>query len=143
MIRIKICGITSYDDAWAAVEAGADALGFIFVERTPRYIQPNVAAAIVAKLPPFVTTVGVFIDRAPAEIERIISASGLSLAQLHGEESPEMCGDLRVPFIKAIRVRGESDLEAVERYPQAKAFLLDAYIAGRPGGTGRAVPGGL
>lgn len=79
MIRVKICGITSRDDAWAAVEAGADALGFIFVEGTPRYIEPEAAAAIIAQLPPFVTTVGVFIDRTPEEIERIVRVCGLAL----------------------------------------------------------------
>lgn len=140
MIRIKICGITSREDAWAAVEAGADALGFIFVKGTPRYIEPEAAAAIAAQLPPFVVTVGVFIDRTPEEIERIVSASGLSLAQLHGDESPAECRRLRVPFVKAIRVQGERDLEALRIYPQARAFLLDTYVAGQPGGTGRSFP---
>src|SRR5574337_1333342 len=77
MIRVKICGLTSRDDALAAVEAGADALGFIFVEGTPRYIEPEAAAAIIAQLPPFVTTVGVFMDRTPEEIERIVRVCGL------------------------------------------------------------------
>ncbi|MDE2485148.1 MAG: phosphoribosylanthranilate isomerase, partial [candidate division NC10 bacterium] len=107
MIRVKMCGITSDDDAWVAVEAGADALGFIFVEGTPRYIEPEAAAAIVVRMPPFVTTVGVFIDQAADEIERIMRTSGLSLAQLHGNESPAECRRLPVPFVKAIRVRDE------------------------------------
>jgi phosphoribosylanthranilate isomerase len=132
--------MTSDDDAWAAVEAGADALGFIFVKGTPRYIEPEAAAAIVARMPPFVTTVGVFVDRTADEIERIMRASGLSLAQLHGLESADTCGRLRVPFIKAIRVQGEHDLEALRIYPQARAFLLDTYVADRPGGTGRTFP---
>ncbi|PWB78371.1 MAG: phosphoribosylanthranilate isomerase [Candidatus Methylomirabilota bacterium] len=140
MIRVKICGITSREDAWAAVEAGADALGFIFVEGTPRYIDPAAAAAIIDRLPPFVTTIGVCMDRTPEEIERIVGLSGARLAQLHGHESPEICGHLRVPFIKVIRVRGEGDLEALHRYPQAKAFLLDTFVAGQPGGTGRTFP---
>ncbi|MBZ0169343.1 N-(5'-phosphoribosyl)anthranilate isomerase [Candidatus Methylomirabilis lanthanidiphila] len=140
MIRVKICGITSRDDAWAAVEAGADALGFIFVEGTPRYIEPEAAAAIIAQLPPFVTTVGVFIDRTPEEIERIVRVCGLSLIQLHGQESPDGCSRLHAPFIKAIRVQGERDLEAIDCYPQARAFLLDTYAADRPGGTGRTFP---
>lgn len=135
-----MCGITSDDDAWAAVEAGADALGFIFVEGTPRYIEPEAAAAIVARVPPFITTVGVFIDRTANEIERIMRASGLSLAQLHGNESPAECRRLPVPFVKAIRVRDERDLEALAIYPQARAFLLDTYVADRPGGTGRTFP---
>lgn len=140
MIRVKICGITSREDAWAAVEAGADALGFIFVKGTPRYIEPEAAAAIAAQLPPFVVTVGVFVDRTPEEIERIVSASGLSLVQLHGDESPAECQHLRVPFVKAIRVQDERDLEALRIYPQARAFLLDTYVADRPGGTGRTFP---
>jgi phosphoribosylanthranilate isomerase len=140
MIRVKICGITSREDAWAAVEAGADALGFILVKGTPRYIEPEVAAVIAAQMPPFVATVGVFIDRTPEEIDRIVSASGLSLAQLHGKESPAECQRLRVPFVKAIRVQGERDLEALRIYPQARAFLLDTYVADRPGGTGRTFP---
>ena len=140
MIRVKVCGITSREDAWAAVEAGADALGFIFVKGTPRHIEPEAAAVIVAQMPPFVATVGVFIDRMPEEIDRIVSASGLSLAQLHGNESPTLCQRLHVPFVKAIRVQGEQDLEALRTYPQARAFLLDTYVADRPGGTGRTFP---
>ena len=96
MIRVKICGITSREDAWAAVEAGADALGFIFVKATPRHIEPEAAAAIAAELPPFVATVGVFIDRAVEEIERIAASCGLSIAQLHGSESPEECSRLQI-----------------------------------------------
>src|SRR5574337_1197846 len=140
MIRVKICGITSYDDAWAAVEAGADALGFIFVKGTPRSIEPEDAAVITARMPPFVATVGVLVDRTPAEIERIVGVSGVGLAQLHGHESPEICGHLRVPFIKVIRVQSEENLEALHRYPKAKAFLLDTFVAGQPGGTGRTFP---
>jgi phosphoribosylanthranilate isomerase len=140
MIRVKICGITSHEDAQAAVDAGADALGFIFVNGTPRYIEPEAAAAIIVQMPPFVTTVGVFVDRTPEEIERIIDVSGCGLAQLHGHESPDACGRLGVPFIKAIRVQGEPDLEALRIYPQARAFLLDTYVVGQPGGTGRTFP---
>lgn len=140
MIRVKICGITSHEDAQAAVDAGADALGFIFVNGTPRYIEPEVAVAIIARMPPFVASVGVFIDRTPEEIEMIVRACGLSLAQLHGHESPDACGRLGVPFIKAIHVQGEHDLEALHGYPQAKAFVLDTYVVGQPGGTGRTFP---
>lgn len=140
MIRVKICGITSREDAWAAVEAGADALGFIFVKGTPRYIEPEAAAAITAELPPFMTTVGVFVDRTPEEIEQIVGASGLSLAQLHGNESAPDCRRLRIPFVKAIRVQSERDLETLRIYSEARAFLLDTYVAGQPGGTGRSFP---
>lgn len=140
MIRVKICGITSHEDAWGAVEAGADAIGFIFVKGTPRYIEPEAAADIAARMPPFVTTVGVFVDRTVGEIEQIVRASGLAIAQLHGKESPAECHCLRVPFVKVIRVQGEHDLRALHTYPQAKAFLLDTYVAGRSGGTGVTFP---
>ena len=140
MIRVKICGITSREDAWAAVEAGADAVGFIFVEGTPRWIEPEAAAAIAAEIGPFVVTVGVFINRTIEEIEGIVARCSLSLAQLHGSQSPEECGRLRSPFIKAIRVQREDDLAALSRYTQARAFLLDTYDAVRPGGTGKTFP---
>ncbi len=140
MIRVKICGITSREDAWPAVEAGADAIGFIFVKGTPRWIAPEAAAAIAADLPPFVATVGVFVDRGVEEIERVAASTGISLAQLHGNEPPEECGRLRLPFVKAIRIRSEEDLAAIHQYPHARAFLLDTYVADRSGGTGRTFP---
>ena len=140
MIRVKICGITSREDAWAAVEAGADALGFIFVKGTPRCIEPEAAAVIAAEMPPFVATVGVFIDQTVGEVERIAASSGISVAQLHGNEPPEECARLRLPFVKGIRIHGEEDLAALHKYKQARAFLLDTYVADRPGGTGRTFP---
>ena len=140
MIRVKICGITSRKDAWAAVEAGADALGFIFVRGTPRWIEAETAAAIAAEIGPFITTVGVFLDQPVEEVEAIAARCGLSLAQLHGSEPPEECGRLRFPFVKSIRIQGEDDLATLNRYGRARAFLLDTYDADRPGGTGRTFP---
>jgi len=140
MIRVKICGITSREDAWAAVEAGADALGFIFVKGSPRWIEPEAAAVIAADLPPFVATVGVFIDRTVEAIERIATLCGISLAQLHGNEPPDECGRLHLPFVKAIRIRSEDDLAGLYNYKQARAFLLDTYGPDRLGGTGRTFP---
>ncbi len=140
MIRVKICGITSREDAWAAVKAGADALGFIFVKGTPRWIEPEAAAVIAAEIGPFIATVGVFLDRPVEEVEGIAAACGLSLAQLHGSEPPEECARLRLPFVKSIRVQREDDLAALSKYSRAKAYLLDAYDADRPGGTGRTFP---
>ncbi|MGH7411859.1 MAG: phosphoribosylanthranilate isomerase [Candidatus Methylomirabilis sp.] len=140
MTRVKICGITSREDAWAAVEAGADALGFIFVKGTPRWIEPESAATIATDVGPFIATVGVFMDGTAEEIERIAAVCGLSLAQLHGSEPPEVCERLRVPFVKSIRVQREDDLATLSKYPQARAFLLDTYDAGRPGGTGKTFP---
>jgi phosphoribosylanthranilate isomerase len=140
MIRVKICGITSLEDARVAVEAGADAIGFIFVKGTPRCIDPEVAAGIAKALGPFVTTVGVFMDQEVAEVEAFAARCGLSCAQLHGTEPPGECTRLRVPFIKSIRVRGGEDLAALREYPDARAFLLDTHDPDRPGGTGKTFP---
>ncbi len=140
MVRVKICGITSRDDAVAAVEAGADALGFIFVKGTPRWIEPETAAGIIREVGPFVTPVGVFVDRTVEEIEGIAATAGISVAQLHGSEAPEACNRLRLPFMKAIRIQGEHDLAALARYKGARAFLLDTFVAGSLGGTGRTFP---
>lgn len=140
MIRVKICGITSREDARAAVEAGADAIGFIFVEGTPRWIEPEAAADIAREVGPFIATVGVFMDKTVEEIQRIVAVCGLSLAQLHGNEPPELCRQLRLPFVKSIRVQSEDDLATLSNYPQARAFLLDSYDAERPGGTGKTFP---
>lgn len=140
MIRVKICGITSREDACAAVEAGADALGFIFVKGSPRWIEPEAAAVIAAELPPFVATVGVFVDRTAEAIESIVTSCGISLAQLHGNVPPDECGRLRIPYVKAIRIRSEDDLAGLYKYKQARAFLLDTYAADRLGGTGRTFP---
>lgn len=134
-VRIKICGITNTQDALAAVEYGADVLGFVFYEKSPRSITPEVAKGIVSQLPPFITTVGVFVDERPSEIERIVSYAGLNVIQLHGSEPPEEC-DFSRKAIKAIRVRDLGDLESLNRYKWISAFLLDAYSPNILGGTG-------
>jgi phosphoribosylanthranilate isomerase len=136
--RVKICGITSADDAAAAVEAGADALGFVFAPGTPRLVQLDVAERIVKELPPFVATVGVFVDQPLEDLLRIADRCHLRAVQLHGSE-PEAYSR-RIPFtvIKAIRVRDAHDLRAIETYP-AHAFLLDAFVEGQAGGTGMAI----
>jgi len=133
--RVKICGITSAEDAAAAVEAGADALGFVFVPETPRLVRPDVAERIVKDLPPFVTTVGVFVDQPLEDVLRIADRCKLRAVQLHGNE-PEAFSR-RIPFtvIKAIRVRDAQDLRFMQTYP-AHAFLLDAFVEGQAGGTG-------
>jgi phosphoribosylanthranilate isomerase len=124
-VRIKICGITASDDALAAVDAGADALGFIFVENTPRYVTPDRVAAIVAALPPFVTTVGVFWDHAPEHVRRVAELCRLHALQLHGQEPPEVVAGFDLPVLKTIKVAGPADLEPLDRYKPA-AFLLDS-----------------
>ena len=142
MTRVKICGITSAEDAAAAVDAGADALGFVFVPGTPRYVAPDAAAEILAAMPPLVATVGVFVDRPLEEVLGIVSALGLHAVQLHGQEPAAYSRRMPVPVIRALRVRDAESLRPLETYP-AHAFLLDAYVEGRPGGTGTPIPLGL
>jgi len=104
MVRVKICGITSLEDAMTAVEAGADALGFIFVEKTPRFVTPERVAPIVQKLPPFVTPVGVFWDHAAGHVKAVAEACGLRALQFHGDERPEDLGGYTLPVIKTIKL---------------------------------------
>ena len=125
MVRVKICGITNLEDARLAVAAGADALGFIFVEGTPRFITPDRAAAIISELPPFVTPVGVFWDHPPGHVKAVAEACGLRVLQFHGEEPPETLADYRMPMIKTIKVERAADLDQMDGYRVA-AFLLDS-----------------
>jgi phosphoribosylanthranilate isomerase len=135
MVRVKICGITNLEDALKAVEYGADALGFVFFRQSPRRITPDAARDIISKLPPFITTVGVFVDEDQAWVERVIERTGLSTVQLHGNEPPEACA-LSRPIIKGIRVREGEEIERIAEY-DVSGFLLDAYLPDMPGGTGR------
>lgn len=124
-MKIKICGITNAADARLCVECGVDALGFIFVERTPRYVTPDAAARIVATLPPFVTPVGVFWDHAPGHVKAVAEQCGLGALQFHGEEPPEDLQDYRLPVIKTLKVAVAADLARMADYRVA-AFLLDS-----------------
>jgi phosphoribosylanthranilate isomerase len=124
-LRIKVCGITSVDDALWAAEAGADALGLIFVAGTPRYVTPARAAAIVAAMPPFVCPVGVFWDHPTAHVQAVATECGLGAVQLHGAEPPEAVAALALPVLKTVKVQGREDLAALDRYKPA-AFLLDS-----------------
>jgi phosphoribosylanthranilate isomerase len=134
-VKVKICGITSAADGLLAVEAGADALGFNFYEASPRFVTPGAAAMIIQQLPPFVIKVGVFVDAAPDLVLEAISQCGLNVLQFHGNEAPEYCGQFGLMTMKAFRIRDASSLEALEQYA-TDAWLLDAYAAGSPGGTG-------
>ncbi len=125
MIRVKICGITSVDDALVAAEAGADALGFVFVPGTPRYLTPARAAAIVAALPPLVSAVGVFWDHPVAYIRAVSQECGLAAVQLHGAESPELVAACPLPVLKTVKLGSAADLALLDRYKPA-AFLLDS-----------------
>jgi len=135
-LKVKICGITNLEDALFATGCGADALGFIFYPKSPRSITPEKAAAIIAKLPPFITTVGVFVNEEQRRIREILEKTGLKALQLHGEEPPEACG-IWTPVIKSFRVSDFVDLKLLEQYRNASAFLLDTFSKTEYGGTGR------
>ena len=135
MGRVKICGITNIEDAVAAAEYGADAIGFVFQPKSPRAITPETAKNIVSALPPFITIIGVFVNESKQEIERIIRYVGLNIVQLHGNEPPDAC-QLNKKVIKAIRVKDLTDLEPLKRY-NVSAFLLDTYSPHTMGGTGQ------
>jgi phosphoribosylanthranilate isomerase len=136
MVKVKICGITNLRDALMATEEGADALGFVFVPGSPRQIDPDEAAKIRRHLPPFVSLVGVFANAPLDEVRRVAEVAHLSAVQLHGEEGPEYCFALQRRIIKAFRVKDESSLSDLGRYP-VEAFLLDSYSSSHQGGTGQ------
>jgi phosphoribosylanthranilate isomerase len=135
--RIKVCGITCQEDARAAVAAGADGLGFIFVQNSPRLVEPDMVRAIAGELPPFIDRVGVFRDEEIEVVEEIIHYCRLSLVQLHGSESPDYCRNLSCKVIKSFSIRSESDSEEIAAYSDvASGFLLDTYHPDMAGGTG-------
>lgn len=136
LTRVKICGITNLEDALTAVEAGADALGFVFVPDTPRFVKPDQVAAIVAELPPFVATVGLFASKDAARMRAIVDLCRLDAIQLHADVSPDFCRNLDRRIIKAVRVKDESSLSILSDF-DVNAFLLDAYVEGKLGGTGK------
>ncbi len=135
MTKIKICGITNIEDAVTAIGYGADALGFVFFPKSPRNITPETARSIVQSLPPFITAVGVFVDEDVSNIEKTVSYVGLNAVQLHGSEPPESC-NLSRKVIKAIRIKGLSDVESLNSYKNVSAYLLDTYSPHAHGGTG-------
>ncbi|HZT57523.1 MAG TPA: phosphoribosylanthranilate isomerase [Pyrinomonadaceae bacterium] len=137
MARVKICGITNLEDALAAVEAGADLLGFNFYSRSPRYVSPEAARGIIEHLPRSVTSVGVFVnERGPEAVERIAREAGVGAAQLHGDETPEFCSRIRgLLSIKALRVGQNYDAARAAEFG-TDAVLLDAFVKDEWGGTG-------
>lgn len=138
-VRVKICGITRVEDALAAAAAGADAIGLVFYARSPRAVDVERARSIIAALPPFVTTVGLFVDMPRTALQHILDHVPLDLLQFHGDESAEQCEGFNRPYIKALRVKPGDDIAArVSEYPGASGILLDAYVEGVPGGTGEA-----
>lgn len=136
--RVKICGITSIKDALTAVQHGADAIGLVFYAKSPRNVSIAVAAEIAAKLPPFVSAVGLFVDATPEEIQSVLAKVKLNLLQFHGNETPEACRCYGLPYMKAVRVQADTNLlQYAADYADAKALLLDAYSEGIAGGTGQ------
>jgi phosphoribosylanthranilate isomerase len=133
---VKICGITNADDARAAVEAGADAIGLIFAPGSPRRVEPAAAREIASAVPAHVKKVGVFVDEAVETVNRLAREVPLDLVQLHGSETPEFARLVEVPVIKGVRVRRAIDVEHLRAY-KASAVLLDAYVEGAHGGTGK------
>jgi phosphoribosylanthranilate isomerase len=138
-VRSKICGITRVEDALSAAEAGADAIGLVFYAKSPRAVTVQQARAIVAALPPFVTTVGLFVDASACELGEILDAVPLDLLQFHGDETPSYCDGWGRPYIKALRVKPGDDISAqIDAYHGARGVLLDTFVPGVPGGTGEA-----
>jgi len=135
--KVKICGITNLDDAFAAVDYGADALGFVFFRGSPRSISYPDAGTIIRKLPPFITTVGVFVDEKLKHVEKIVHQTSIDVIQFHGSEPPEMCNCSR-SVIKAIRVKSLESLDPIDKYKdKVSAFLLDTFTPVALGGTGQ------
>ena len=136
MMKVKICGITNHQDASLAVALGVDALGFIFAQ-SPRQVTPEKAQDIVSTLPPFVQTVGVFVNEDPGRIKEVMQRCSLDLIQLHGDETPDVCNELMPHSIKAFQLKDESSLEDIRPYSgKTRAFLFDTYSKDRRGGTG-------
>lgn len=135
-MKVKICGITKLEDALAAAEFGADALGFVFFEKSPRYINPEKAAEIIRELPPFITPVALFVNEEKEKILDILATTGINVLQLHGEETPEYANSFQMRVLKAIRVRNEESLSATSDY-SSSSILLDAWSPEAYGGTGK------
>lgn len=135
IVRVKICGITRTEDALAAADAGADALGFMLHEASPRRVTREQAGAIISTLPTFVSRVGVFVNPTETEVRAAIAECGIDTLQFHGEESPEFCRQFGLRVVKAFRVRDAESLKPLANFP-TEAWLLDSFVAGQHGGTG-------
>ncbi|HNP01957.1 MAG TPA: phosphoribosylanthranilate isomerase [Agitococcus sp.] len=135
--RVKICGITRLTDALDAIRLGADALGFVFYQPSPRAVSIEQARSIIQQLPPFVTTVGLFVDAPAEDVQQVLAQVPLSLLQFHGDEPQDYCQQFGVPWIKALRMQPNVDIVAkIAEYPQASGILLDAWHPQLKGGTG-------
>ncbi len=137
--RVKICGITRVEDMHAAVSAGADAIGLVFYDASPRAVDLAVAADIVTHTPALVTTVGLFVNASAQRVNDVLAQVALDMLQFHGDETDAFCRQFGRPYMKAIRMRDDVDLEAAAHaYSGARALLVDTYVKGTPGGTGQA-----
>lgn len=137
VVRSKICGITRVEDALVAAEAGADAIGLVFYAKSPRAVNVQQARAIIAALPPFVTTVGLFVNASRCELGEILDVVPLDMLQFHGDETREACEFYQRPYLKALRVKPDEDIRArCAEFSTASGVLLDTFVAGVPGGTG-------
>lgn len=135
--RVKICGITRVEDALAVAHSGADAIGLVFYEKSPRHVSVEQAAKLAAALPPFVTLVGLFVNASEAAVREVLSVISLDVLQFHGDETPQYCEQFHKPYLKAIRVRHGVDLlQCAANFHSAQALLLDAFVEGVQGGTG-------
>lgn len=149
MTRVKICGITRAEDALAVAASGADALGLVFYDPSPRNVSFDQARAIVDVLPPFITVVGLFVDADPERVRAALATLPLDLLQFHGNEKPEYCRAFSHPYLKAVRVKAGVDLvQYASLYGDARGLLLDAHVEGIAGGTGESfdwslIPDGL
>ncbi len=135
-IAVKICGITNIEDAVFAVEAGADALGFIFAKKSSRLVSRETVKAIIKQISPFVTTVGVFVDEPLDVVQDVVEYCSIDIVQLHGNESPQYCSQINRRVIKAFKVKDADSLLMLSEY-QVCGYLLDTFIEGADGGTGK------
>ncbi|MCX7193383.1 MAG: phosphoribosylanthranilate isomerase [Proteobacteria bacterium] len=137
VVRVKICGITRVEDVLAVAMSGADAIGLVFYEKSPRHVSIEQAVKLVAASPPFVTVVGLFVNASAESVREVLKSVSLDVLQFHGDETPEYCEQFLQPYLKAIRVKPGVDLlQCAARYRSAQGLLLDAHVEGVPGGTG-------
>lgn len=140
-IRVKICGITSIKDAQNVCNAGADSIGLVFYEKSPRNVSIKQATEICESLPPFVNSVGLFLDASKELVNSVLASMPLGLLQFHGSESPEYCASFNHPYIKVVGMKGIDSFEKFDAiaklYPDAKGFLVDSHATGKAGGTGK------
>lgn len=142
MVKVKICGITSAEDAEVAVTAGADALGFVMYRKSPRFVEPAIARAIISELPPFILPIGVFVNEEAGRVRTLMDQCGLALAQLHGDESASYCESLGRPALKALRVKNREAFLALAEFQgraNVRGFVIDAHSDHAYGGTGQTV----